>query len=320
MGSPLVSVIIPIYNVESCLQRCLDSVVSQSYHNMEIILVDDGSTDQCGKIADAYAEKDLRIQVIHQKNQGLSMARNVAIDIAKGKFMTFIDSDDFVHDEFVSRLIETQEAFQADIVICEYQYFSEIQDIGVIEDNQIELLDKKECIHDLLSDRMRSYAWAKLYRTGLFQKIRYPKGRLFEDIATTYLVFDKASKIVMRHQKLYYYYFRPGAITNTDVWEKWYHMYLGYREMYQFALKYYPEFQMDSLSRTMDMALAVCNKRIKGMKVTEQAVKECGEFLQEHKKQIPALLQLNQKRKRQMKIWTSMPGVFVWRRIVHGNK
>ena len=213
-GMPLVSVILPIYNVEKYLNRCLDSVVKQTYRNLEIILVDDGSTDNSGAISERYAETDERITVYHKKNGGLSSARNYGIDRCNGEYITFIDSDDYVENDYVSYLFELLNNQTYKLSIC--SIYNDFEESGRIVDNgdhTKRILSAKEaiemmCYHDLVD----TCAYAKMYHRNLFSDVRYPEGKLFEDIGTTYLLLDQNEAISCGFESKYHYVIRSNSI------------------------------------------------------------------------------------------------------------
>ena len=215
----LISVVIPIYNVEKYLDKCLETVTNQTYKKIEIILVDDGSTDNSGDKCELWKKKDKRIVVIHKKNGGLSSARNAGIDIARGKYITFVDSDDYVDYSMIEILNNKINKYKADISICNRYY--------LFEDGRTYLRFKKN--HDDLimnSERaiyeMNNFkhfdmsAWAKMYKTDLFKDIKFPVGKLSEDYFIMYLLFDKADKIVYNSTPLYYYLQRSGSISKAQ--------------------------------------------------------------------------------------------------------
>lgn len=215
-----VSIVIPVYNVERYLHRCLNSVINQTYQNLEIILVDDGSTDNSGKICDEYAVKDNRVVVVHKENGGLSDARNVGIERIHGEYLAFIDSDDFVSRHYVQGLLDALLECQADIAFCRY--------LKVLDNDGFKTKPKSVKLHCFSSDEMlknwhgkykhiETMAWNKLYYASLFTNsgIRYPKGYYNEDVQTTHLLVNQASKIVITNQILYYYVQRKDSIMGT---------------------------------------------------------------------------------------------------------
>lgn len=210
MNGETISVIIPIYNVEAYLPRCLDSVINQTYKDLEIILVDDGSPDRCGEICDEYAAKDPRIKVIHKKNGGLSDARNAGIDAATGEYITHVDSDDYVGERYVELMYNAAEKYGADIV--QSRYTSVHEELGTAS-GETAVMTGEEAFKDLLLfGKTVVSAVSKLYRTRLFDNIRYPKGRINEDSLTTYKLLLLADKVVALPDNIYYYFIRPDSI------------------------------------------------------------------------------------------------------------
>ncbi|MBR2786956.1 MAG: glycosyltransferase [Clostridia bacterium] len=217
-NNDLISIVVPIYNVEEYLKRCVDTIINQTYKNLEIILVDDGAKDNSGKICDEYINKDNRIKVIHKENGGLSDARNVGLENANGEYIAFIDSDDYISKDFIEKLYNLCIEKNAEIAQCSYQ---RVYDNKNSEENNTEIktvtMDGNEAILKLFASKNSEYtvAWNKLYKTSLFDTgIRYPKGMLHEDEATTYKLFYKAKNIVVTNEELYYYYIRKNSITN----------------------------------------------------------------------------------------------------------
>ena len=212
-----VSIIIPVYNVHQFLAESLNSVINQTYTNLEIIVVDDGSTDGSDEICDEYAVEDSRIRVIHQKNKGLSGARNTGLDIMSGDVVAFLDSDDAFNEEMIQRMVETMLNNDADVVICRY---SSCRTTGRIpfpktsSTNATSLVyDRKEALRALLSGKIDWYAWNKVYRRECFDSIRYPEGQVYEDIVTTYEILDASQKIAVIEEPLIMYRRRMESIT-----------------------------------------------------------------------------------------------------------
>lgn len=205
MDFPLISIIIPVYKVELYLERCLNSVINQTYLNIEIILVNDGSPDRCGSICDSYAEKDKRIVTIHKKNGGLSDARNVGLDAANGEFITFIDSDDFVHDKYIEGLYKVAYQGDCDIVQCKFYKGekSEFTNKILINDLNFYISSATEA---LLDKNYKVTAWAKLYKKDVIGKVRFPVGYINEDVATYYQFVYNSKVIGIINEELYYYY------------------------------------------------------------------------------------------------------------------
>ena len=167
--SKLISVIVPVYNVEKYLEKCVSSIVNQTYKNLEIMLVDDGSTDSSGKMCDEFAKKDDRIKVIHKPNGGLSDARNSALKIAKGDYIGFVDSDDYIADDMFETLCDLMEDNNSDISIVSFYEIYNNKLIGVRDSKELENMTKLEAMKELLIDsKIQSYAWNKLFKRELF--------------------------------------------------------------------------------------------------------------------------------------------------------
>lgn len=212
---PLISVIVPIYKVERYLPQCIDSIIKQTYNNLEIILVDDGSPDQCGTICEKYAKKDNRIKVIHKNNGGLSDARNVAIDVSTGEYILFIDSDDYVAANHIEHLYHMLITSHADMAIELWQTFYEgtTPVIDTLKGKHEVILDSDEALTNMFYQKnFDTNACAKLYKRQLFDDIRFPKGWLYEDLPTTYRLIQRCKQIVLSDYKSYYYLLRNNSI------------------------------------------------------------------------------------------------------------
>lgn len=212
----LISIIVPVYNVENYLRKCVDSIINQSYKNLEIILVDDGSTDSSGKICDEYSLKDSRIKVIHKKNGGLSDARNAGMEIASGDFWGFVDSDDYIDSDMYSVLMENLLGAEADLSTCGRIFTYDGKEIPKYSENNPVTLSGREAVKNLFLSNsiVNNAAWDKLYKRELFDDIKFPVGRLFEDAAIMYKIFEKCNKIVSTKKQMYHYVQRSGSISN----------------------------------------------------------------------------------------------------------
>lgn len=216
MGNDLISIIIPVYKVEEYLEKCIESVLKQTYTNLQIILVDDGSPDNCGKICYEYAKKDPRIEVIHKVNGGLSDARNVGIAKAKGKYIGFVDSDDYIKEDMYEILINLIKEYDADVSICNLYDVIDGKEYIRNNENGIQEYSRLEILKEVLLDKnIQSYAWNKLYKKELFDEIKYPIGKKYEDIGTTFYVFEKCNKIVVTSKPEYYYLKRSDSLVNN---------------------------------------------------------------------------------------------------------
>ena len=216
---PLISVIVPIYKVEDLLSRCVDALLTQTYENLEIILVDDGSPDRCGEICEDYARKDSRVVVIHKENGGLSSARNAGIDIARGEYLGFVDSDDWVAPETYEWLLGM--ALEENVkLVCagrwDYSSWTGEKTLGLCPQKR-EVISGEELAKRIFTwDNVDSAAWDKLYHRSLFREIRYPHGKINEDLPTTYRIALDAGRVGMLDKPVYYYYHRDGSITTAS--------------------------------------------------------------------------------------------------------
>lgn len=213
---PLISVILPVYNIKDFLPKCLDSVFHQTYSKLEIILIDDGSTDGSSELCDFYKKEDNRVVVYHKENGGLSDARNYGIKHSNGEYITCIDPDDFVDLDYISYLYALICKYQTKMSICQHRVLfpnGKIEEHG--RDGE-ELLDTKTCLEKMMyHDGIDTSAWAKLYQRNLFDKVQYPVGRNFEDIGTTYLLMMECEKIAIGNASKYNYIVRKNSIVNS---------------------------------------------------------------------------------------------------------
>jgi len=213
----LVSVIIPVYNVDEYLRSCLESIVSQTHHNIEIILINDGSTDKSPSICNEFKIKDSRIKLINKENGGLSSARNAGLDVCNGDFITFVDSDDWVDKRYVETLLIIAVTKKSDIAFGENELvFFESQIHTNIINPLTTIYSNLEALEALFSKNLVSHtvSWGKLYKKELFIDLRFPTGRIHEDEFTTYILFFKSSRIAYINKRLYFYRQRLNSITS----------------------------------------------------------------------------------------------------------
>ncbi|MBR5126516.1 MAG: glycosyltransferase [Oscillospiraceae bacterium] len=251
---PLISIIVPIYKVEPYLRKCVDSILNQTYTNLEIILVDDGSPDNCGAICDEYARKDSRIRVIHKPNGGLSDARNAGMDIMTGSLVGFVDSDDWIEPQMYQRLYELMAQYDADMA------FGGVAD-DVIRDGVVQTVKTSEYgvvpYAEGKENAMRRYfhgswaAWDKLYRVDLFDGIRYPVGEINEDEAIVLHLLDRCRRVCYTNEVFYHYIRRVDgtSITTASFSEKKLVWAKHCRDNLAFIRKKYPQLEQDALAR-----------------------------------------------------------------------
>ena len=259
--NPLISVIIPVYKVEQYLHKCIDSVINQTYSNLEIILVDDGSPDNCGMICDEYSQKDSRIRVIHKENGGLSDARNAGLDIATGDYIGFVDSDDYISIDMYSVLIQVLLQTNTDISMCGMYDIFEGKTTISCNGDKIEILSPSDglrtCIYE---QKIRMCACNKLYKKNIFDTLRYPKGKTYEDayiISDIFLIVSKASVI---YKPLYYYYHRPMSITTSSFSASDLDKIEAYEHVCENVKKYFPNLRRESMARLLWVYLSILDK------------------------------------------------------------
>ena len=239
-----ITVVVPIYNTEKYLRRCIDSIVKQSYRNIEIILVNDGSIDNSLDICKQYKKNDDRIIIISKENGGLSSARNAGIKIATGKYICFVDSDDYISDFFIEILYVGLENGKYKISQCAVQQFCEDVFWGNSKgvcDIKFDIVDKNIFLNNI-NKGSNTVACNKLYDKSLFKSCEYPEGRIHEDVATTYKLIDLVDKIAVTEEKLYYYYFNNESISKSKIKNNKIDLLRAYREQADyFRKKHYTE-------------------------------------------------------------------------------
>ena len=267
MENELISVVVPVYNVEKNIRKCLDSLINQTYKNIEIIVVDDGTPDLSGKIAEQYAEQDARIKVLHKENGGLSDARNKGIDLAQGTYITFIDSDDFVSSDYVEYLYTLIKKYNVKMASSFYQMIVSEDEVMIDKNGQEYLLTPREAIEKMLYRNEISHnAWGKLYHRELFEQkptlkfngifederykqfnpiqkeqYRFPVGIINEDLALIYYLALECPQIAQGTRKTYYYFSNPTSITKSKVKETDFTIFALYKALSEVILQKYPD-------------------------------------------------------------------------------
>ena len=219
-----ISIIVPVYNVERYLRKCIDSIIAQTYTNLEILLLDDGSLDHSGKICDEYKEKDNRIKVIHKKNTGVSSTRNEGLEIITGEYVTFIDADDYVETDMIEVLYKSLKKYEADISICgTTDLDSDYKTVRQSKCKQTIEMDKKNALKELLNEEVFTcVCWGKLYKVTLFQNLKFnEKTKIAEDLEILYKILDKCNKVVYVSEKKYNYILRNDSATKKEFNKDW---------------------------------------------------------------------------------------------------
>lgn len=287
---PEISVIVPVYKVEQFIHRCVDSILRQSFYNFELILVDDGSPDNCGAICDDYAAGDNRIHVIHQKNGGLSAARNTGIDYvlrnSDSHWIAFVDSDDWVHPDYLKVLYSTARQALCKISACGF-FRTEGEPFPPEQDFSVQCLSADDYYCGEIHGGVTAVAWNKLYHRSLFKNLRYPIGKLHEDEFTTYLAVYQAGKVAVTPAKLYAYYQNPEGIMRSQWNPRRMHVLEAFEQQIAFArekenhrlLSKISEQYIFSVHEHLEKAQVVYRKELRRKLRAALALgRECGSF------------------------------------------
>ena len=263
--NPLISLVIPVYNVEKYLDKCMESVLAQTYDNFEVILVDDGSTDNSGKMCDEYAKIDSRVAVYHRPNNGPSEARNFGVEHCNAELVSFIDSDDYVTEDYLEHLWYLMSKYDADIACAGRLIVFENnkkQNKRVKKDKIIEtVISSMEAIKLSCYEREVTVSPGdKLYKVDIIRKYPYPVGKLYEDLATAYKRFSIANKIVFSNKCLYYYVQRKNSRMHEKFSEKHFDILIAAQEQHEFVCKKYPEIKRTTGSRCASVVLSLMSR------------------------------------------------------------
>lgn len=241
--NPKISIVVPVYNVENYVDKCIESILGQEYSDLEIILIDDGSFDSSGHICDSYLKTDSRIILVHTKNRGLSEARNLGIKISSGDYIGFVDSDDWINKDMYSILVSNALKYNADISACNFNYVhlkNETIETRGYKNKEIIFCQNtvKNLINYIINDDI--YVWNKLYKKSLFSNIRFPANKLYEDVSTTYKLYAKAKAVVISPAHCYNYMHRKESISNEcftsknfDIVEAYFDRYIYFKDKYK---------------------------------------------------------------------------------------
>lgn len=283
--NPLISIIVPIYNVEAYLEKCIESILSQDYTPLEIILVNDGATDSSGEICDRYAKQYENIIALHKTNGGLSSARNAGMEIMRGEYVSFIDSDDYIAPDMISTLYADIIKNEADISCISF--------LNIFPDRKVKntnlakklILSKKEALECFLfNGYLTPCACGKLYKRELWNNIQFPEGRLFEDQLTIYKVIDLAERVVFTPELKYFYLKREGSIGHSKFNEKTYDLYKAINEEYDFIVGKYPELKANMSVAKVTWEIVFINMMIQADKrwLDKQLIRESRRFAKDN--------------------------------------
>ena len=285
---PLITVVVPIYNVEKYLDECVQSILNQSYKNLEIILVDDGSPDRCGKMCDDYATKDSRVKVIHQENGGLSAARNAAFQIATGSYITFVDSDDYISADMVETLYFGMADNEAEMAVVGFEsFFEDGTTASSHHEKNVFTYTKTEALDNFFfNDYLTPCVCGKLNARRLWDTVRCPEGKLFEDQFTTYKLIDQCTKVVFITEPKYHYRKRTGSIGHSSFSKRTYDLYDAIHEEYEFISKKYPGQCSNITVARITWEIVFVNMMIAARRTDATVIKATQRFARQNKRQV----------------------------------
>ena len=295
----LISVIVPVYNVKKYLKKCVDSIINQQYTNLEIILVDDGSTDGSSMLCDNLKKEDERIKVFHKQNGGLSSARNYGFSKSSGKYILFIDSDDYIHEKMIYKLYSALIANCADLAICNYDFVDTNGKIVKQNKNVIknEIFDK-EIAYKKISEKYDFYyitVWNKLYKRGILSNDTFPKGKIHEDEFVIHLILNKCNRIVSINDCLYFYVQRNNSIMHGNWDIKKLDAYFALMNRYYFFIeKGYKDYALYALKSACGILCAILDRvdYIENKKDIDQAVYTVIKYLKFNPRIIKLIIKL----------------------------
>lgn len=287
--SPLVSVVVPVYRVEEYLPKCVDSLLAQTYRNLEIILVDDGSPDGSGAICDVYAARDSRIRVLHKENGGVSSARNAGLAAVTGELIAFVDGDDFVAPDIYERMygcMEADERLDVVYTACtRYPFQGQLLHMDFFPTGTV--LTGREMAEKILIDQVTSHMWLGLYKRFCWEGIIFPEGRTYEDVAMTYRAFRNVNCVYFLKEPLYYYRVNDTSITRTVRPQKVYDIFAAYRDRYFGSREEFPALSDGICAQTAHYAISLLfHYYADGAQDLSFAIHEAREFLDGHKQAI----------------------------------
>lgn len=278
----MISVVIPVYNVEPYLEECVESVLNQTYADLQVVLVDDGSTDSSGSICDNLALRDRRITVIHKANGGLSDARNIGTAAAMGEFIFYLDSDDYLNTNAIKTLADTQTIHDADVVIGNYFYtYGDHEEEAISEMDTCCSFKREEAIKHLMIGKIQTFAWGKMIRTEIAKEHRFPVGLLFEDHFWTHLIFQDSNTIVCIPQPLVHYRQRNDSISYTFT-EKRLDIIKGWEARISFLQEKYPQLLALYLNRCAHDIVLLAWLTLTRMRHNKQCFKLIREFVKKY--------------------------------------
>lgn len=284
MINPLINIIVPVYGVEQYLRKCVDSILAQTYNNIRVILVNDGSPDSCPAICEKYSLADERIVVIHRTNGGLSAARNSGLDFLCnkglteiGKYVAFIDGDDYIAPDYIEFLYKLLLENHADVAQCgHYIVFSESRKVDKNTNHHTLCLNREQALESLCYNGVWDVtAWNKLYKLEVFSDLRFPEGRLYEDTAVCHLIVEKANRMVVNMEPKYYYIQRYTSTANSTAWKEYKYQFVDAGdEMADWIRIHYPQLTEASNVKRVFVRLSTLSQMINSNHYDKQRIME----------------------------------------------
>lgn len=318
----LISVIIPVYNVEKYLERCIYSVINQTYANFEVILIDDGSTDRSGQICENFSNNYTNIKTIHKENGGLSSARNMGLDCAHGEYITFVDSDDWIDKDMLKVLHDNCLQYSADIAST--VFFNAFDDGSKIKNTCLSGLYVYSNIEALevflFNDYLTPCSCGKLWKSSLWKNFRFPEGKLFEDQFTTYLLLDRANRVVFNTNPMYYYFKRVGSIGHNVFKKETYQLHFAVNEECHYIVNKYPQLRKNLSVGKIVWDLVLVDMMIINNKCNEHFINELRCFIGKHLWNVINCKYLNKLRKFQILLFYYSYHLYRWTYLQYKKK
>ena len=304
-----ISIIVPVYNVEQYLDECVQSIVNQTYQDLEILLIDDGSTDSSGAICDKWAAADSRIRVTHQKNGGISAARNAGLDMATGEAVYWVDSDDYIDKDLCRKAMEAMVSQNADMVVFGSYRFGMDKNFEAKGKVYEGYLPRERVLQEMLRGKLSDCVWSRICRRDLYDDIRFPEGRIFEDVATMHKLYLKTEKIFFLPERLYYYRKREGSVvtdlTDTALRDR----FLARYQRYSAVKERYPEIAKEGIALIATVGLQYYHRSL-WHPVDEDVLAMIMAFYREHRKEIRKTTE-----NKYVKAYSTCPALYTaWRR------
>ena len=262
---PKLSIIVPVYNVEQYIERCVNSILHQTFQDFKLILIDDGSTDKSGAICDTFTARDNRVIVCHKTNEGVASARNKGVELADTEWIGFVDSDDEIHPNMYEKLMQLAEEKEADVVNCSCTIIKNDEQVNVQDiwcGDEYKILEGRSIVEWYIKKNEGFTLWNKVYRRKLFNDIEFPNGKIAEDIFTVYKILNLCKRVIVLDCPYYYYRIRMDSITKQGFTISRWDNVEAHEEVLRFISAWYPEYRKYALRRYIYVALGVVNGHI----------------------------------------------------------